>query len=279
MRPATRLALAPVRFAAGAGGSTSVSTSALLDGPFPGGRVRGLRIPIDARFGGAARLRFGRPASRRASPISAWAALQFGATRACRSARSGRPSPGRRRAGAAGRRHAAPADLCRQARPVAGAHFGSLGADAARAFRLVRFRHAHRQGRGADHLRGRHAGRHFFGRAARSPAANVDLSAGCRCRSAKPAATGGWAMATSPSTADCCCPTAPTRPILSAAQRRFHFPAGRRPYPRHRHAAASGQRHAGHRRHDRASTCRPAPATRCSTCPASPSAQASSPRS
>jgi translocation and assembly module TamB len=47
-----RLALAPVIFRAANDGTTNVRTVALLDGPFPGGRVRGLRIPIDGRFGG-----------------------------------------------------------------------------------------------------------------------------------------------------------------------------------------------------------------------------------
>lgn len=47
-----RLALAPVLFRAANDGTTTVRTIALLDGPFPGGRVRGLRIPIEGRFGG-----------------------------------------------------------------------------------------------------------------------------------------------------------------------------------------------------------------------------------
>jgi translocation and assembly module TamB len=46
-----RLALAPVRFGPGPGGSTAVSTLALLDGPFPNGRVRALRLPIQGRLG------------------------------------------------------------------------------------------------------------------------------------------------------------------------------------------------------------------------------------
>ena len=46
-----RLALAPIRFAAGRDGSTSVSTVAQLDGSFPDGRVRALRLPINGRFG------------------------------------------------------------------------------------------------------------------------------------------------------------------------------------------------------------------------------------
>ncbi|MGE5564358.1 MAG: YdbH domain-containing protein [Bacillota bacterium] len=46
-----RLALAPIRFGPGPGGSTAVSTVALLDGPFPNGRVRALRLPIEGHLG------------------------------------------------------------------------------------------------------------------------------------------------------------------------------------------------------------------------------------
>ena len=55
-----RIALAPVRFAAARDGSTAVDTIALLDGPFSGGRVRGLRIPISGRIGGKGGFEFGR---------------------------------------------------------------------------------------------------------------------------------------------------------------------------------------------------------------------------
>ena len=48
-----RLALAPVRFGPGPGGSTEVSTVALLDGPFPNGIVKALRLPIQGRVGKA----------------------------------------------------------------------------------------------------------------------------------------------------------------------------------------------------------------------------------
>jgi hypothetical protein len=47
----SRLAFAPIRFAAGRDGSTQVSTIAVLDGPIPDGRIRGLRIPISGRLG------------------------------------------------------------------------------------------------------------------------------------------------------------------------------------------------------------------------------------
>ncbi len=46
-----RLALAPIRFGPGPGGSTALSTVALLDGAFPNGRVRALRLPIEGRLG------------------------------------------------------------------------------------------------------------------------------------------------------------------------------------------------------------------------------------
>ena len=54
-----RIALAPVRFSARRDGWTEVSTTALLDGPFGGGRVTGLRIPISGRFGPGGSLVFG----------------------------------------------------------------------------------------------------------------------------------------------------------------------------------------------------------------------------
>jgi len=47
---ASRLAMAPIRFAAGSDGSANIDTIVELDGPFPQGRVRGLRLPINARF-------------------------------------------------------------------------------------------------------------------------------------------------------------------------------------------------------------------------------------
>jgi translocation and assembly module TamB len=56
----TRLAMAPIRFAAGRDGSTQLQSVALLDGPVPGGFVRGLRLPIDASFGGPRGFAFGR---------------------------------------------------------------------------------------------------------------------------------------------------------------------------------------------------------------------------
>jgi hypothetical protein len=54
-----KLTLATVRFAARPDGWTEVNTVALLDGPFEGGRVTGLRVPIAGRFGAGGALRFG----------------------------------------------------------------------------------------------------------------------------------------------------------------------------------------------------------------------------
>ena len=47
-----RLSLAEVRFEGQRDGSTELETVAILDGPFFGGRVTGLRIPLEGRFGG-----------------------------------------------------------------------------------------------------------------------------------------------------------------------------------------------------------------------------------
>jgi hypothetical protein len=49
-----RVALAPVIFRAGRDGTTEGSTTALLSGPFSGGRVDDLRVPISGRIGGPA---------------------------------------------------------------------------------------------------------------------------------------------------------------------------------------------------------------------------------
>ncbi|MGH6785086.1 MAG: hypothetical protein ACREBP_10755, partial [Sphingomicrobium sp.] len=54
-----KLTLATIGFAGRPDGSTQVSTIALVDGPFSGGRVTGLRVPISGRFGAGGALRFG----------------------------------------------------------------------------------------------------------------------------------------------------------------------------------------------------------------------------
>ncbi|MFL6753046.1 MAG: YdbH domain-containing protein [Sphingomicrobium sp.] len=68
----TRLALAPVRFGPGPGGSTALSTVALLDGPFPNGRVRALRLPIQGRIGSGGSFAFGT-----ACAVVSWNYLQL----------------------------------------------------------------------------------------------------------------------------------------------------------------------------------------------------------
>jgi translocation and assembly module TamB len=55
----SRLALAPIIFATARDGSTHVRTTALLDGPFSGGRVAGLRVPIEGALGGPGGMSFG----------------------------------------------------------------------------------------------------------------------------------------------------------------------------------------------------------------------------
>ncbi|HEX8937945.1 MAG TPA: hypothetical protein VF776_06730, partial [Sphingomicrobium sp.] len=46
-----RLALAPINFGPGPAGSTAMTTVAVLDGPFPNGQVKALRLPIEGRLG------------------------------------------------------------------------------------------------------------------------------------------------------------------------------------------------------------------------------------
>ena len=94
-----RLALAPVRFAARPDGWTQVSTVALLDGPFGGGRVTGLRVPIDGRFGPGGALRVRRGLHRRAlRQLAAWRAPAWPDAAAAVPDRAGDPLPPRRAA-------------------------------------------------------------------------------------------------------------------------------------------------------------------------------------
>jgi hypothetical protein len=76
-----RLALAPVRFAGNADGSTRVTTVALLDGPFSGGRVTGLRLPIEARLGGNGGFTLGRGCVDARFAALRFGGLQLGPTR------------------------------------------------------------------------------------------------------------------------------------------------------------------------------------------------------
>jgi translocation and assembly module TamB len=77
----TRLALAPVRFRAGPDSSTRIETVALLDGPIPGGMVRGLRLPIEVSVGGPGGFRFGQRCLEARFARFAMGSLQLGAAR------------------------------------------------------------------------------------------------------------------------------------------------------------------------------------------------------
>ena len=57
---ASRLALDPIRFQASADGATNFDTVALLDGPFPDGRVQAFRLPLNGRLGPAGAFSVGR---------------------------------------------------------------------------------------------------------------------------------------------------------------------------------------------------------------------------
>jgi hypothetical protein len=76
-----RLALAPVRFAAGRNGSTSINTAVVLDGPLSGGRVAGLRVPLNGSFGPGGALSFGRGCTSLQFNSLQMGALKVGPTR------------------------------------------------------------------------------------------------------------------------------------------------------------------------------------------------------
>jgi len=76
-----RLVLGTVRFAARRDGWTEVNTIALLDGPFSGGRITGLRVPISGRFGTGGALRFGEGCLDTRFASLAAGALRLGPTR------------------------------------------------------------------------------------------------------------------------------------------------------------------------------------------------------
>src|SRR4029453_14682768 len=77
-----RMALAPVIFRAASDGSTEVNTVALLDGPSTGGRVQGLRIPINGQIGGpAGGFAFGRSCLETRFQALQAGSLRLGATR------------------------------------------------------------------------------------------------------------------------------------------------------------------------------------------------------
>jgi hypothetical protein len=77
----SRLALAPIRFAAAPDGSTELHSLAQLDGPFPDGRVQALRIPIDGRIGHGGSFAFGTSCAVVSFNSLRMRALQLGPTR------------------------------------------------------------------------------------------------------------------------------------------------------------------------------------------------------
>jgi hypothetical protein len=77
----SRLAMAPIRFAGARDGSTQLSTVALLDGPFPTGRVQALRIPISGRLGSGGSFAFGTGCEVVNFAYLQTGALRFGPTR------------------------------------------------------------------------------------------------------------------------------------------------------------------------------------------------------
>jgi hypothetical protein len=76
-----RLALAPIRFGPGPGGSTALSTVALLDGSFPGGRVKALRLPITGRLEPGGGFAFGTACEVVSFNYFQMSSLQLGPTR------------------------------------------------------------------------------------------------------------------------------------------------------------------------------------------------------
>jgi hypothetical protein len=77
----SRLALDTIRFGPGPGDSTALSTVAQLDGPFPDGRVRALRVPIQGRIGQGGSFAFGTSCAVVSWNYLQYSALQLGATR------------------------------------------------------------------------------------------------------------------------------------------------------------------------------------------------------
>lgn len=76
-----RLALTPIRFGPGPGGSTALSTVAQLDGPFPDGRVQALRLPITGQIGQKGSFAFGTSCAVVSFNYLQISTLQLGATR------------------------------------------------------------------------------------------------------------------------------------------------------------------------------------------------------
>jgi hypothetical protein len=77
----SRLALDPIRFQATASGATQFNTAAVLDGPFESGRVQGLRLPLNGRFGPGGALAVGQGCLVVSWQYFRFQEVQFGATR------------------------------------------------------------------------------------------------------------------------------------------------------------------------------------------------------
>ena len=77
----TRLALSTIRFGPGSGNSTQVSALAQLDGPFPDGAVRALRLPIEGRIGQGGSFAFGTACTVVSFDYLRTGGLQLGKTR------------------------------------------------------------------------------------------------------------------------------------------------------------------------------------------------------
>ena len=265
-----RLALAPIRFGPGPGGSTALSTVAQLDGPFPDGRVQALRLPIDGRIGRGGSFAFGTSCA-----VVSFNYLQIERAAARRDTAAGLPDRAGDRLQAAGRPGAPPARGS-----AARCSNGRLGsspfhlaaarrADRRQAIRLQPPRHAARQAaspiavrrRAADrHLRRRRHQRQLQRRAGddrQRPAA-----AQRRRRATGSFRNGDLSVDSALTVSD-----RDRQPaLLSAAERRRALHAGRRLCPRDRRAAPSGERHAGHRRQHRASPVDRRRPRDCSTC-------------
>lgn len=78
---ASRLALDPIRFQASANGATNFDTVALLDGPFPDGRVQALRLPLNGRLGPTGAFSVGRTCIVASWRFFQMKEIQFGPTR------------------------------------------------------------------------------------------------------------------------------------------------------------------------------------------------------
>ena len=76
-----RLALTPIRFGPGPGNTTALSTLAQLDGAFPGGRVKALRLPITGRIGQGGSFAFGTSCAVVSVDYFQMSSIQLGPTR------------------------------------------------------------------------------------------------------------------------------------------------------------------------------------------------------